>query len=135
MMDNTKKMYIDQMLQRNSMVDTSETYWQLIQSELYGEEVEDFTREQIEQRRVENERKHKRQQDQTYFEKLISSIEIFYDEARDDGSVAEFAVDRFPVLISNLDAILKGFAAPILQLKLTSTFLTATECHVLSENP
>ena len=39
------------------------------------------------------------------------------------------------MLISNIDAVLKTITCPILELCLNSTFLTASECLVLSENP
>lgn len=62
-MDNTKKMYIDQILQRNAMLDETETYQELIQSELYGHALSnnEITRKELEQKKLENEQKRKKQ--------------------------------------------------------------------------
>ena len=53
MMDNTKKMYIDQILQRNAMCDNTELYTNLIQSEIYGDALHssEWTRDDIEKKR------------------------------------------------------------------------------------
>ena len=63
MMDNTKKMYIDQILQRNAMCDNSELYNDLIQSEIYGDSFQsaEWTRDEIERKRLENDAKTKKQ--------------------------------------------------------------------------
>jgi hypothetical protein len=63
---------------------------------------------------------------------LIHSVEISTNGELD--TIAKFKIDKFPLLISNVDSILKGIN-PILELQLTSTFLTASECLVLAENP
>ena len=63
-MDATKKMYIDQILQRNAMCDNSDTYHELMQSEIYGGGSAgnmEWTREEMDRRRQANEVKHKRQ--------------------------------------------------------------------------
>ena len=69
----------------------------------------------------------------TYFEKFTEQIRIVMK--RSGFEIAKFKIDRFPVLISNIDAVLKTLSPPILELCLNSTFLTASECLVLSENP
>lgn len=69
----------------------------------------------------------------TYFEKFTEQIQIFMKEGQFE--ISKFQIDRFPVLISNIDAVLKTLPQPILELCLNSTFLTASECLVLSENP
>jgi hypothetical protein len=56
-MDATKKMYIDQILQRNMMC-SFEGYWDLIENSAPGGESQ-FDRQEQERRRNENERKHK----------------------------------------------------------------------------
>lgn len=71
-MDATKKMYIDQILLRNAMCDNSDTYQELMESELQGNSRggAEWTREDMEKRRQANEAKQKQQQDLTYFDKL-----------------------------------------------------------------
>lgn len=80
-MDATKKMYIDQILQRNAMCDNSDTYQELMESEIFGSSGgnKEWTREEMDRRRQANEVKHKRQQDLTYFDKLSQVIEIYKD--------------------------------------------------------
>lgn len=138
-MDATKKMYIDQILQRNAMCDNSDTYWELMQSEIYGNSGSstEWTREEMDKRRQANEVKQKRQQDLTYFDKLSQNIELYKDIKLPDA-ITKLQINQFPLLISNMDAILKSFwenKQPILELCLNSTFLTASECLVLAENP
>lgn len=71
-MDATKKMYIDQILLRNAMCDNSDTYQELMDSELQGNAGgrAEWTREDMERRRQASEAKQKQQQDLTYFDKL-----------------------------------------------------------------
>lgn len=67
---------------------------------------------------------------------MSEKIEVFVEN--DSQEVQLLRIDRFPLLISNMDIILKTFEnneMPILELSLTSTFLTASECLVLAENP
>jgi hypothetical protein len=114
-----------------------EYYWEVIECEK-GDASEEFTKEDVERRRQENERKFKQQKDLTYFDKLTEVIELCYDPEDEDGGISLFKVERFPLLISNVDVILRTFMAqskPILELCLNSTFLTASECLVLAENP
>ena len=59
-MDATKKMYIDQILQRNVMC-SFEGYWDLIENSQPSGESNQFQRQEQEKRRLENERKHKQQ--------------------------------------------------------------------------
>lgn len=135
-MDATKKMYIDQILQRNVICSGYEYYWEMIECEDGGNN--EISKEELERRRQENERKFKQQKDLTYFDKLTEVIELNYDPEDEDGGISLFKVERFPLLISNIDVILRTFlyqSKPILELSLVSTFLTASECLVLAENP
>ena len=126
-MDATKKMYIDQILQRNVMC-SFEGYWDLIENSqnTTGESTQQQRFEQ-EKRRQENERKHKQQQDLTYYDKLTEIIEVFNDPKAPE-IIELLKIDTFPLLISNMNVILNTFYnndQPILELCLNSTFLTA----------
>ena len=83
-------------------------YYEVVHAEAKASE--DFTKEDIERRRQENERKFKEQKDLTYFDKLTEVIDLRYDPADPARNISLFKIERFPLLISNVDLILSTFA-------------------------
>ena len=117
------------------MFDCTDTYQELMMIEMGVGHATDkeITRQDVERKRELYQIKRKRHQDMTYFEKLTQHIQLFTTPNRDE--ITKLKIDRFPLLISNIDAVLKALPVPILELQLNSTFVTASECNILSENP
>lgn len=77
-MDATKKMYIDSILHRGALYPgSSDLYWEMVEGE-DGAELQ-ISKEELQRRRAEKERKYKEQQDKTYFQKLREVVEVYMD--------------------------------------------------------
>lgn len=64
--------------------------------------------ELIAQRREQRKKMQQEQRDRTYFERLTEAIEVF-KESEETEFIQKLKIERFPLLISNLDQILKSF--------------------------
>ena len=88
MMDSTKKMYIDQILNRNVLFNSYENYYEYME----GEKHKKFDKEEMKRRREENQKKIKESQDFTYFDKLHEAIEVYHDANRKDNEISRLVI-------------------------------------------
>ena len=70
-------------------------------------------------------------QAQVYFNQLAEVLKVTPVK---DNNYLNLEVVEFPLRIGYIDKMIADCKRPILELKLNSTFLTATECLVVASN-
>lgn len=69
-MDNTKRMYIDQILNKTTFYDDFDYFGEVVGIGIDGQDQSNLTKEQLQKRQRQNKQKLKNSQAQVYFAKL-----------------------------------------------------------------
>ena len=123
--DQTKKLFIDQILRRNCLDDEADVFDEIVEATLKGDTTA-YTQTELEQRKKQEIQKIKNKQTEAYFRKLTQNVKV--------DPQGKIELREFPLRIVFLDQILTHFPSKISELCLNSTFMTAPECLVLAGN-
>lgn len=101
-----------------------ETFWEMIYED--DENNKERSRENI-----------MKNQDSEYLAKLDKAVKSYlvYTPTKQRKVIKKIEIVEFPVRIGYIDKFLKQSTDPLIKLTLNSTFLTAGECLILSQNP
>ena len=140
-LDDTKRMYMDQILRKTQFYDDFDYFAEVVgvpleadeQGQVDGHEMvvnyKNMTRAQIRAKQEENRQRMRESRDTVYFNQLKEVLKVTPEQGRINLEVKEF-----PLRIGYIDKMVADCSLPILDLVLNSTFLTATECLVLASN-
>ena len=92
---------------------------------------QNLTKDQIRAKQEENRQKMRNTQAQVYFAQLAEVLKVTPVK---DNNYLNLEVVEFPLRIGYIDKMIADCKRPILELKLNSTFLTATECLIVASN-
>jgi hypothetical protein len=123
-MDDSRDLYIREIIKKSNYNVDMDTFWDMI----YEDDEKD------KERSKENMLKN---QDSEYLAKLEKAVKSYlvFSPTKQRKVLKKIEILEFPVRIGYIDKFLKQSTDPLIKLTLNSTFLTANECLILSQNP